>query len=84
MDLGENSRKIFEFKGLIVKIFRNKGLRLSKSAETTLGSFEDRLDGRMGLETAPITVSIIARSGLVVNGFLRWFVMKVRLSIGAE
>jgi hypothetical protein len=26
IDLGENSRKIFEFKGLIRKIFRNKDL----------------------------------------------------------
>src|ERR1019366_1595326 len=39
IELQAKTLKIFEFKGPIVKIFRNKDLRLSKSAEMGLGQF---------------------------------------------
>jgi hypothetical protein len=38
IELGRNSRKIFGFKGLIAKIFRNKELRLPNSAENGFGA----------------------------------------------
>jgi len=44
MELGRNSRQIFEFKGAIRKIFRNKDLAAQRSAwEMLLGIFWMRL-----------------------------------------
>jgi hypothetical protein len=37
IDLEKNSRKIFEFKGLICKIFRNKDLALPRALKMGLG-----------------------------------------------
>jgi hypothetical protein len=38
IELGKNSRKIFEFKGLIRKIFRNKDLAPQRALKMGLGA----------------------------------------------
>jgi hypothetical protein len=77
IELRKKSRKIFEFKGLICKIFRNKDLGCQRALKMGFcGSFEGRL-GRRHTSNCPNQISIIAHGGLdVCDGGHRWFVMK--------
>jgi hypothetical protein len=67
--LGRNSSQIFEFKGLIRKIFRNKDLGCQRALKMGLG----QLRGASWLtdtpRNCPNQISIVTHDGAYVNGF---------------
>jgi hypothetical protein len=71
LGLGRNSRKIFGFKGLIRKIFRNKELSCQRALKMGLG----QLRGPSWLTDTPrncpnqISIVIVAHDRSYVNGF---------------
>jgi len=70
-ELGKKSRKIFEFKRLICKIFWNKDLTLQRALQIGLG----QLRGPSWLtdepRNCPNQISIVGRGEAYVNGFDR-------------
>jgi hypothetical protein len=80
ISLGGKSRKIFEFKGLIGKIFRNKDLRLSKSSENGFGAASRTVLGNGCASALPHHAIIVAWGGVgVCDGAHRAIVMKKML-----
>src|SRR5208282_1528587 len=76
-ELGSNSSKIFDFKGLIGKIFRNKDLAIQIALKMTLGQLRTT-------RSCPNSITSMALGGLDVNDFdRRWFVMRNQLSVCA-
>jgi hypothetical protein len=59
--LGENSRKIFDFKGLIRKIFRNKDLACQRALKMALGQLRGAVLGDGHASALPQPVDIIAQ-----------------------
>jgi hypothetical protein len=66
IELGGKSRQIFGYKGLICKIFRNKDLRLSKSAENGFGAASRSVLGDGHTSDCPNQITIVAQGGLEV------------------
>ena len=63
MELQAKTPKIFDFKGLIVKIFWNKELRLSKSAEMALGQLRGPSWFTDAPQKCPNQIIIVAHDG---------------------
>jgi hypothetical protein len=60
--LGGNYRQIFEFKGVIGKVFINQGVRLSKSAENRFGAASRAVLGGGIPFTAPIRSLLLRKA----------------------
>src|ERR1019366_7780562 len=77
IELGGNSRQIFEFKGLTGKVFQNQRLRLSKSAGNGFGAASRAVLGNGTPLPCPNQSSIVASGGWeVCDAAHRCFVMK--------
>jgi hypothetical protein len=77
MELQAKTLKIFESKGLIVKIFRNKDLCCQRTLKMALGQLREPSYMTDVPRNCPNQTSSIARGGLEVNDFRRrWFAMK--------
>ena len=63
MELGKKSRKIFEFKGLIRKIFRNKDLGCQRALKMGLGQLRGPSWETGTLLAAPIRSSLSRKAG---------------------
>jgi hypothetical protein len=81
MELGKKSRKIFEFKGLICKIFRNKDLACQRALKMGLGQLRGPSWLAAHLWTAPSGI-IVAPAHLWVCDGGHWLdVMKDQCSV---
>ena len=79
--LGRNSSQIFEFKGLIRKIFRNKDLGCQRALKMGLGQLRGPSWLTDGPRNCPNQISIVTHDEAYVNGFRsRMVVMKKETS----
>ncbi len=84
IELGRNSRKIFGFKGVIGKIFRNKDLALQIALKMTLGQIRGVSWWADTARSCPNSITSMALGWLDVNDFdRRWFVMRSQPSVRA-